>query len=162
MINLRLTGNWIGARNGLASLPLILHSSSMWGQRKAAEKLVKIVKGHINNQDLNWAPLSSSTNSGDPRILVDTQAYLNSIKAWRQNYVYNVGVPLSAYNHRGISISEIATRHEYGFGVPQRPLWIPSVQELGGPKGVAKIVSRAIFNKILKLRSQGFKVKWGL
>jgi len=158
MINITLTGNWTGAKMGLAALPAALQSSSIYGQRKAAEKLVKIVKGHINNQDLSWLPLAPGTNSGDPRILVDTEAYYNAIKAWRSNFTYYAGVPVSAMNHRGISISEIATRHEYGFGVPERPLWRPSVDEMGGAKGMARIVSMAIYRKIQFLRGSGFTI----
>lgn len=159
MVNFKFTGRWIGVENALNNLPRELQSASLWGQQKAAEKLVKIAKAHINDQDLGWPPIDKATNSGDPRILVDTEQYYSSIKAWRKNNIYNAGVPTSVYNKRGVRISDIAMAHEHGLGrVPKRALWVPSIEEMGGSSGVADIVSTAIVNKLLKLRSLGFDV----
>lgn len=156
-------GDWAGVTAALYALPKVLRSSADWGNRKAAEKLVKIAKAHIDNQDLGWPGLSSSTNSGDPRILVDSEDMRNSIKAWRQNYKYYAGIPMTAYNSRGIRIADYAIMHEFGFGnMPQRALWGPSLKDLGGREGIKKIVSDAIYNKIKLLRAKGFEVDYRL
>jgi hypothetical protein len=163
MIGVSFIGDWTGVQAGLTALPQILKSSADWGNRKAAEKLVKIAKAHIDNQDLGWPALSSSSNSGDPRILVDTEDMRNSIKAWRQNYKYYAGIPMNAHNSRGIRIADIAIMHEFGYGnMPQRSLWGPSIQDLGGRKGIQKIVSDAIYNKIKFLRTKGIQVDYRL
>ena len=152
-------GNWEAAARGLAVLGPELASAAMWGQQKAAEKYIKIVKGHIDNQDLGWVPLSENTNSGDTRILVDTEAYRSAIKAWRTGYVYYAGVKSSATNHRGTSIVDYATMHEHGWGhVPKRALWEPSYHEMGGAAGMTAIITAAIYNKLQRLRAAGFTV----
>jgi len=122
-LHFKKLGPWAWANMSLKMLGPELYASALWGQRKAAERYIKIVKGHIDNQDLGWVPLDRATNSGDDRILVDTEAYRNSIKAYRKGGVYHAGVKRGATNSRGISINDYATAHEHGWGVPRRPLW---------------------------------------
>lgn len=157
MIEFNLIGQWAGVADALDMLPAEIQSSAVWGQRKVAERLIRIVKGHINDQDLGWEPLDPKTNSGDPRILVDYEDYYSAIKAWKDLGTYYAGVPRTAKNRRGISIAFYAQLHEYGTSrMPARPLWEPSFQEMGGNAGVNAIVATAIYNKIKKLRSKGF------
>jgi len=159
MTSVRFNGNWTKVTASLAALPTVLQSAAIWGQRKAAEKLVKIVKGHINNQDLNWPQPNNKSNSGDPRILVDSEAYLNSIKAWKKGDTYYAGIPSTARNAKGIRIADYAILHEFGYDdMPERALWRPSVEELGGGQGIAAIIGAAIYNKIGALRAAGFTV----
>ena len=141
----------------------MVKNAAIAGQRKAAERLVKIVREHLNKQDLGWAERSSTTNSGDSRILVDYGEYYDAIKAWRKNDIYYAGVKNDAYNHRGIQISKYAAYHEYGTSTePARPLWGPSMGDLGGSKGVRKIVIDSIYRKILELRNEGFDIEVNL
>jgi hypothetical protein len=162
MIQIKMIGNWKGAKRGLEELPLLVKSSALWGQRKAAERLVRIAKAHINNQDLGWAPRSERTNSSDPRILVDNEDYYKSIKAWRKDNIYYAGVPRDKYNGKGVRISDYATIHEHGSDkMPARPLWAPSFREIGGSKGVRQIIVDSIYNKVKILRSQGFEITIG-
>lgn len=159
MIDIQLEGNWLGVKLALAQLPSSVNSSAIWGQRKVAEGLVKRVKQHLNRQDLGWVPKSSKTNSGDSRVLIDTETYYNNIKAWKQGNTYNAGVKKSAYNAHGISVAYYANLHETGTDrLPARPLWAPSFKEMGGHKGVKKIVTQAIYDKVKKLRAVGFEV----
>jgi hypothetical protein len=162
MITFTTFGDWAGAVIGLNALPSMIRSSGSYGQRKAAEKLVKIVKGHLNNQDLGWVKLNSKTESGDPRILVDTELYYRSIKAWKQGQNYYAGVPSTARYPKGNRVSHVATIHEFGYGVPERPLWRPSIEEMGGAEGIRRIIGTVIFNKVALLRSKGFTVVSGL
>jgi len=159
MIEFEFIGNWIVAGRALKKLPEILKSSGIYGQRRAAELLVKIAKAHINNQDLGWAPRAERSQAGDSRILVNSEAYYGAIRAWKKGDEYFAGVPKDSFNAKGISIVEYALAHEYGFGdMPERPLWEPSLREIGGKKGIEKIIKMAIKNKINKLKADGFEV----
>lgn len=146
-------GDWAGVESRLRRLPVDLKSSAAWGQRKAAEKLVKIVKGHIDNQDLGWAPLKNPESSGDPRVLVDYGTYRDNIKTWQKNNTRYVGVKKDVINHRGERVWMVAALHEFKsyHGGPYRALWTPSVKEMGEAKGVANIIEAAIAKKILRI-----------
>lgn len=146
-------GNWAGVEDTLQKLPTILKTSALWGQRKASERLVKILKGHIDNQDLGWEELVNPESSGDPRILVDYGTYRDNIKTWQKNNVRYVGVKKDVINHGGERVWMIAALHEFKSfnGGPYRALWEPSLKELGGPRGVTKIIEGVIANKIRKL-----------
>lgn len=159
MIEFKLVGDWRGAQRALDQLPRQVKTAALWGQEKAARKLVRIVKAHIDTQDLGWEPRAANTNSNDPRTLVDTEAYYNSIKVWRSSGTYFAGVKRSEYDSKGRRISDYAIYHEFGGpNLPRRPLWGPSMVDLGGGRGVRKIVLTAIYNKVKLLRAQGFDI----
>ena len=160
-IHFAMVGNWAGVEAALEALPSELKSSAMWGQRKSAEDFVKIVKGHIQNDDLNLTP--KSYNSNDSRPLVNNQLYLNSIKAWRKNGVYYAGVPMGIYEPSGIQVSILASILEHGNRrgramIPPRPVWSMSYRELGGKRQVKQNIVNAIHNKMKKLEMVGFIV----
>jgi hypothetical protein len=162
MIIGELEGDWYGVGVALNQLPSLVRSSAVWGQRKAMELLVKTVKKHINNQDLNWEPRSARTNSNDPRILVDDGYYYGAIKVWKQGDTYIGGVKSNAVDNKGNRISDYAIMNEVGWEkLPARPLWAPSFEEMGGFKGFKSIVTKSIFNKVRILRSKGFEVDIG-
>jgi hypothetical protein len=163
MIEFVVLGNWERVTRAIEDLPKSIRVASVRGQKKAAEKLIKIVKGHINNQDLGWFQRSDSTHSGDSRILVDTEAYLNAIKFWRVGELYYAGVKRTAFNSKGERISDYALINEFGSArIPARPLWGPSFEEMGGEKGIKRIVSREIHNQARKLRQYGFEISFRL
>lgn len=158
-----LFGDWRRVQIALTNLPRMVMTSAAWGQRNVAEKLVKIVKGHINNQDLGWSPRVSTTNSNDPRILVDYGDYYGAIKAYSDKGIYYAGVKRDAFNRSGTRIADYAVVHEYGWeSIPRRPLWGPSFKELGGSKGIKETVTQAIYAKIKSLRAQGLDVDFTL
>lgn len=162
MLEVELEGDWPGVSLALNTLPLSIRSSAIWGQRKAMEKVVKIVKGHINAQDLNWAPRSEKRVFGDPRTLVDTEAYYASIKAWKDGDSYIAGVPSNATNVKGDRIADYALMNELGGGnLPARPLWGPSIEEMGGVPGIRSIVTIAIFTKLARLKAAGLDIQIG-
>ena len=161
MIIITKFGPWLEVNAALGSLPILIRESAIWGMRKASERLRKIVIDHIDNQDLGWTKLDPKTVTGDPRILVDTEAYRNAIQSYRVRWTYFTGVRHNEYNNRGIRIVDYALAHEYGLGVPIRPLWEPSIKELGGKRGVQSIVTTVMFNKMQILRSKGISVKMG-
>ena len=162
MIDVELTGNWAGVAVALNRLPLLVHGAAVWGQRKVCEDLVKRVKGHINKQDLHWVERASSYNPSDPRTLVDTEAYYGAIQAFKTGMTYHAGVKSQAFNANGSRIVDYANMNEYGGGnLPARPLWEPSIKEMGGATGIRGIVVAAIFAKVVALRAVGFDVKLG-
>lgn len=151
-ISFTTIGDWAGVQRQFQELPQKLKASSMWGQRKAAEKLVKILKGHIDNQDLGWTPLAFPERSGDPRVLVDYQTYRNNIKTWQKGGERYIGVKKDVVSKNGNRTWQIAAVHEYKSynGGPYRALWGPSVKELGGAMGVRDIIQNAIMLKALR------------
>lgn len=162
MINVSFNGNWAGVTLALRTLPLEVAAAAVWGQRKSAETLVKKVKGHINSQDLGWPQKSSQTLSNDPRILVDQGDYYAAIRAWKDGMTYYAGVKSSAINSRGARIVDYANMNEYGGGrLPARPLWQPTIREMGGNSGFRNIVIMAIYAKVQRLRTLGMDVKLG-
>lgn len=162
-ITLQIFGDWRKIQRALDSLPKAVKQSASWGQRKAAEKLIKIVKDHINHQDLGWSDRADSTNSNDPRILVDSGDYYAAIKAYSDRGTYYVGVKRNAFNSEGTRISDYAVVHEYGWGdIPARPLWRPSFEEINGSSGVRDIIMKSIHDRVKKLRNEGLEVNFTL
>ena len=83
MIQIKTIGLWQRELRKMRYLPRDIHVSAMWGQQKAANRLVEIVKGHLERQDLSWAPLAESTKRTkyDWRTLIESETYINNIKA---------------------------------------------------------------------------------
>lgn len=162
-IRISVIGNWQGEMRKMRMLAPDIYSSALWGQEKAARKLVKIVKGHLINQDLkDWTQLSEKTlkRKTDWRILIDSETYLNNIKAFRKGYVYYAGVKRGVTQPNGIETARVAAIHEFRSlatkGAPRRPLWAPSIEEMGGAKGIRNIVIKAI---AAKLAMRGWRLK---
>jgi hypothetical protein len=150
-------GNWDTTVAKLVKLDKNLKSSLQWGERKVGEKLVNIVKNHLRNQDLGWDGLATSTlwkKKGDARVLIDTETYLNSIKTWQSNGTRFIGVPKDITNpENGEEVWRIAQIHEFKsyHGGPFRALWGPSMEEIGGNKGVRDIIFDVLYKKMKKL-----------
>lgn len=155
MIEFKLEGNWSVPGDAFRGMPRMVKKAGQDAQKKTAEKIVKLAKKHIRAQDLGWKP--SQKASG--KTLIDTGAYYDAIKAWKQGDAYLAGVPLGATNAKGVPIFIYALVHEYGSSnVPRRPLWRPVYQEMGGKKGLAKAVKDAVRKKINTLRNKGFQI----
>lgn len=151
MLQFRLEGNWNNLAAKLGRLPRIVREAALAGEKKAAKKLVQIVKRHLNEQDLGWVERAEGSHSSDSRILVDTGMYLKSIQAWKpgNSNSYFIGVPKSKYNSKGVRVADYAVYHEFGFGrVPARPLWAPSFKEMGGAKGVQRIIMEVLLSRL--------------
>ena len=156
-IHIRTIGPWRRELRKMRNLAPDIHASAMWGQEKAARRLVKIVKGHLINQDLKeWPPLAPSTvrRKDDWRILIDSETYLNNIKHFRKGYTYYAGVKRGVTQPNGIETARVAAIHEFKSmataGGPRRPLWVPSIEEMGGKKGLRNIVKAVILAKLIK------------
>lgn len=158
-IRIKTIGPWKRELRKMRMLAPDIHASAMWGQMKAAKRLVKIVRGHLRNQDLkDWPPLAESTirkKGGDTRILIHSETYYNNIKAFRKGYIYYAGVKRGVTEPNGIETARVAAIHEFkslaaSSGHPPRPLWAPSIKEMGGMTGIRDIVVSVIVAKLMK------------
>lgn len=168
-LQIKLEGDWKKVGLRLANLSPVLTKLSKASQRAISERLVRIVKGHLSNQDIpGWEQLSDSTvmNKGREDILLDTELYLDSIKAWSQGGVYMAGVPLGITYPRSKNsreVAEIAYLHEFwsiSNTGPHRPLWNPSIEELNS-KDIKNIIKRNIFAGLIAngYKPQNFSLK---
>lgn len=154
-IRISTIGDWRREMRKMRMLAPDIHRAALRGQERAAKKLVKIVKDHLTNQDLQWTSLSKSTlrkKGGDTRMLLSSETYFNNIKAFRKGYVYYAGVKRGVTEPNGIETARVAAIHEFRSlavkGSPRRPLWTPSIAEMGGAKGIRNIVVKAIARKL--------------
>jgi hypothetical protein len=175
-INFKLLGNWSLAKEIVANLKPDLKESYRQGQRNFAQQIERRVKAHIRNQDLPWAPLAERTvkmkNSQD--IYIESKSYYDAIKTYSSGpYQVSVGVKPNAVKlsegkdgtTRTVNIAMYAAINEFGHTfengrrVPKRPLWAPTMAELGGKRGMALAVMES-FNKVMarKRTSQYFEV----
>lgn len=150
-------GDWNGAINYLAQMSYRVKTVTKREQLQVVKDLKRIVIGHIINQDLNWQPLSEHTKSrknqeNKDKILIDTELYLNSITITRDNDSVSVGIAKGkAYRKKGnfTSVDRVANMLEYGTTrMPARPLWNPSLDEMGGAKGIKNRIAKAIYDKL--------------
>lgn len=168
-----LTGEWDKALKIFKNIGPAVKVASLYAQRKIAEDAKKRVLGHLINQDLGWKALSSkylqekAKTAADTRMLMAYHRYYSSIEVWQntsQQVVY-VGVKrgkytYSVWDHRRsrIDIAQIAAIHEFSKGrkIPRRPLWNPSIAEMGGEKGIK---DKFVKHLVGKLRVMGIPVK---
>jgi hypothetical protein len=125
-----------------------LHAAFMMGQEIALKRVAKAVKQHIERQDLpslSGSP-KASRKGGDSRHLIDTGAYLSSIKTWRSNYTYYVGVKSGLIEPKSRKeITKVAYWLEHGTKkIKARPVWGPTFKELGGTAALVEIVQQTI------------------
>lgn len=153
-IHAKKVGDWRRVGRVYNNLNRILHSSTeIWARRVGLEGL-KIVKGHIKNQDLNWSPLSARWVAYKKSKSV-RGAYANKIWYFRGNFMRSLGYEIqrvpnrsgtpivnavfigvmgSPIGYSGKSVSDYARYNEYSVKTPSgtvgRPLFTPSTKEL--------------------------------
>lgn len=151
------TGDWAGALNFLRQMGYRVKTVTNKEQYAVCRELKTIVIGHLVSQDLNWEPLKEKTlkiknPKNVDKILIDTELYMNSITLLRQGEFVSVGIKKGmAYRKKGnfTTVDRVANMLEYGTTkMVARPLWQPSIEELGGPKGIRKRIATAIYNKL--------------
>lgn len=106
---------------------------------KLSTKGLEIVLGHFDDQDLNWEPLGDPYKEWKAKqglstdTLMATKRYRESIEAKTNVEQAGIGVRLGEMTLSGEEMDMIAMVHEYGsrgHGIPERPLWQPSFNEL--------------------------------
>lgn len=102
------------------------------------EMIVETLKGHIQAQDLPWAPIAGSTVAikGNSLIYIDTGYLMDSIKVRRIRSVANgmtifVGANPWTKTSSGHKLSDLMIWLEYGTSkMPARPLIRPTWDEV--------------------------------
>ena len=162
-ITFELFGNWQRQLFKTSVLAVDIRLSAREGQRVAGEKLSRKVKSHLRNQDLRpWEQLSDSRKRRKSKnkdlVLIHEEHYYNNIKAWSKRNTYYVGVKRGVTNEKGIEVARIAAIHEdksINNSGPDRELWGPSIEEMGGPGGIRKMILKRIAAKLIM---RGWKV----
>lgn len=108
--------------------------------KEDGELILKTIKGHIDNQDLNWTPLSKSTiemKNGDETIYVETgflkdNLKVRKVKSPKNGVTYFIGADAwTTHKPSGLKFSDLMIYLEYGTAnIPPRPLIRPTMQEL--------------------------------
>lgn len=154
-LEISLFGDWAKVIKTLQRLSPDIKDASIKAQTKVAKEICKRVKAHLRNQDLSWEELSETyaakkSEAGlDGRTLMAYKTYYDAIQTWtkgNQHMVF-VGVKKGIYgrNLEGkrtkLEVAAYAAIHEFSSGrrIPKRPLWNPTIKELGGAKGIKKM-----------------------
>jgi hypothetical protein len=170
-VEIKPIGKWEETIRTIQRLSPAIKAASMQAQLKVAREIVKKVKGHLRNQDLDWRPLDAGTILAkeryglDTRILIAHGAYYNAIEVWQKGSQHMVfaGVKKGkmAFSYAGrrrkMDIGQLAAIHEFSSGkrVPRRPLWNPTIREMGGVKGIQKMYTNSL---LYHLRLKGIPV----
>lgn len=170
-INFKLMGNWEEVVRQINRLGPEVKKSSLGAQMKVATVIATKVKRHIRDQDLPWAPLhddyqrKKQQKGLSGKTLMAYKTYYENIEVWKvgNQHLLNIGVKRGIYTHElsgrksKIDVATIAAIHEFSSGkkLPRRPLWNPSIGELGGAKGLKKLYVNSL---VWRLRKAGLKV----
>lgn len=171
-IEFKLFGQWDETIRILNKLSPTVKECSLIAQMKICQDICKRVKNHLKNQDLNWEPLSekyreAKTNAGlGGETLIAYGQYYNNIEAWQKGnqHLAFVGVKKGIYTRRlsgkrsRLDVATIAAIHEFSNGIklPRRPLWNPTIREMGGAPGIKKAYVKHLVGS---LRVRGIPVK---
>jgi hypothetical protein len=117
--------------------------------RAIAERYVRIVRYHIQDQDLAWAPLRESYREWkrrhglDERIWIATGQLQNSLRVWKGRYASSfggmrtgwfAGIPSTVRRKdTGVLMIDVMRSLEFGrpdIGMPPRPLFRPSARQV--------------------------------
>lgn len=144
-------GNWPGAVRAYSMMNPVIKSAIMNAQRRYARRLVSAVKKHIMAQDLPWAP--ASTGKRGSHLMIDTRDYYESISYWQKDYQLEVGVKKHfIHGKTGQPLWKVAQWQEKGTkNIPARPLWKPTIEELGGSNQCYVEVKTEMFAKLAAL-----------
>lgn len=167
-----LFGDWEKTIRTLNRLAPEIKECSLRAQLKVGTIIKDRVKRHLRNQDLDWPPLGTKYARRkrafglDDRTLIAWGTYYHAINVWRvsnQHLVF-IGVKSGIYtkNLRGrksrLQVAQIAYIHEFASGKKniRRPLWNPTIAELGGAKGIKTLFVKHFH---ATLRSHGIPFK---
>jgi hypothetical protein len=154
-IKFELFGDWTRAMSVLKTMGPKVKESSLRAQLKVGNVIAKKVKAHIRNQDLGWQGLdedyAKAKGAGglSGKVLMGYKTYYNEIKVWKSGnrHLVNIGVRRGIYTRElsggrsKLEVAAIAGVHEFSSGrrIPRRPLWNPTIAEIGGVKGIQKM-----------------------
>lgn len=169
----KLFGRWAEAIRLTQTMGPKVKIASIYAQRKVCKDIEARVKKHLVNQDLGWKRLSPDTayyknkEGLDSRTLIAYGNYYHAIETWisgTSHFMY-VGVKKGKYTYNyktrkrsRLDLSKIATIHEFSTGrrLPKRPLWNPTIREVGGAQGIKGDYIKHLLGKA---RSMGLPIK---
>lgn len=131
-------GDWTRAGVVLQGLSVNVFPAFRAQILEDGEMIVETLQGHIQAQDLSWAPLSERTVAikGNDTIYIDTGTLMDSIKVRRIRSVANgltifVGPNAWTKSANGNKASDLMIWLEYGTSkMPPRPLIRPTWEEV--------------------------------
>lgn len=138
-ISLKLTGDWNKAGVYLKNLAVKLKpafEAQLW---EDGNFVLEKMRGHIDNQDLSWTPLSERTvelKGGDTTIYVETGSLrdgltVRRIKSSTKGSTLFIGASPWKRHEGGMKMSELMIWLEYGTDkIPPRPLVQPTIEEV--------------------------------
>lgn len=139
-IQISLVGSNIDALiQKISSLKGIISEELEKGFEEVGKEAVQLLRGHIEQQDLGWKPLSDEYLQAKAKEGY-AQETLQRTKKMYESLTFNsggggfwAGVPDGEQSDTGESIAMIAAVHEFGadsVGIEARPLYAPTLQEL--------------------------------
>lgn len=135
--SLQKVGDWEKASHVLNYLADNLHPAYIAQFREDSDFVLEKMRGHIDAQDLGWAPLSPDTlrlKSGNSTILVETGTLRGSLKVLAitsgSGAQFFIGAA-SGGHPSGLDVSQLMVFIEYGTSrMPARPLIRPTYEEV--------------------------------
>ena len=143
-MSLKMTGDWKKAGIVLKNLSVKLYPAFELQLQKDGQFILETMKGHIDNQDLNWTPLAERTialKGGDDTIYIDSGALrdglvVRRVKSTVKGSTFFIGgSPWKRHtnSHTGESVpmDSLMIWLEYGTDkMPPRPLIQPTYDEV--------------------------------
>ena len=138
-LSLKLTGDWNRAGVHLRTLAVKLKPAFEAQLMEDGEFVLQKMRDHIDNQDLNWTPLSERTvelKGGDTTIYVETGALrdglvVRRIKSSTKGSTIFIGASPWKRHEGGMKMSDLMIWLEYGTDkIPPRPLVQPTIEEV--------------------------------
>ena len=138
-LSLQLTGDWNRAGLYMKNLAVKLKpafEAQLW---EDGQFVLETMKGHIDNQDLNWTPLSERTvelKGGDTTIYVETGQLkdgliVRRVKSSVKGSTLFIGASPWKHHEGGMKMSDLMIWLEYGTDkIPPRPLVQPTIEEV--------------------------------
>lgn len=138
-MNLTLRGDWNKAGVYLRNLAVRLKptfEAQLW---EDGQLVLEKMRGHIDDQDLNWTPLAERTielKGGDDTIYVETGQLkdgltVRRIKSSTKGSTIFIGASPWKRHDSGMKMSDLMIWLEYGTDkLPPRPLVQPTIEEV--------------------------------
>lgn len=140
-MRLSLTGDWNRAGLFMKNLAVKLKPAFEARLWEDGQLVLEKMRGHIDDQDLNWTPLAERTvelKGGDTTIYVETGKLrdgltVRRIKSSTRGSTIFVGASPWKRHEGGMKMSELMIWLEYGTDkIPPRPLVQPTIEEVEG------------------------------
>lgn len=136
---IQMYGDWAKAGVVLRKLSTKLQPFMKAKLDESGKLVLETIKGHINDQDLDWTPLADATieRKGNDLVYYETGTLkdglsVRKIKSAKDNITIFIGAsPWKRHKPSGLKLSDLVIYLEYGTEVvPPRPLIQPSFEEV--------------------------------